>query len=112
VRSNSLSFDALMDRTTITADELQLLRKICDDSLSQEQRFALVQSVQNYIFSDAEHQVVFESIRFLFSRGQVSPAGLAVHLNNRGFPDVALEKYFPAATANPHPEDDTTKTAT
>ncbi len=89
-----------------------LLRKICDDSLSQEQRFALMQSLQNHIFSNAEHQVVFESIRFLFSRGPVSPVRLAVHLNNRGFPDISIEDYFPATTANPHPEEDTTKTAT
>src|SRR5271169_5967393 len=99
-----------MDRTTNSTEDLQLLRKICNDSLSQVQRFALLESLQNHVFSDSEHQVVFESIRFLFSRGPVSPAGLAVHLNNRGFPDVSMEKYFPAATANPRPEEDTTKT--
>ena len=100
-----------MDRTTNTADDLQLLRKICDESLSQEQRFALVQSLQNHAFSDGEHQVVFESIRFLFSRGPVSPARLAVHLNNRGFPDVSVEKYFPSAITNPHVEADAKKKA-
>ncbi len=42
-----------------------------------------------------EHQVVFESIRFLLSRGTLTAARLAVHLNNRGFPDVDMEKYFP-----------------
>jgi hypothetical protein len=93
-----------MDRTPNSADDLAILRKICDASLSQEQRSALVQSLQNYAFSDAEHQVVFESICFLFSRGPISPARLSVHLNNRGFPDISMEKYFPSATANPHLE--------
>ena len=110
-RSNSLPIDTNMDRTTNSADELRLLRKICDESMSHEKRSALIQSLQNYAFSDAEHQVVFESIRFLFPRGPISPAGLAVHLNNRGFPDVSMEKYFPAATAIRHLEADTKKKA-
>jgi hypothetical protein len=110
-RSNSLPIDTPMDRTTNSADDLAILRKICDAALSQEQRVTLLKSLQNHVFSDAEHQVVFESIRFLLSRGPVSPAGLAVHLNNRGFPDVCVEKYFPAATANPGPEEGTKKTA-
>jgi hypothetical protein len=111
VRSSSLPIDTNMDCTKHSAADLAILQKICDASLSQEKRSALVQSLQNYAFLDAEHQVVFESIRFLLSRGPVSPARLAVHLNNRGFPDVSMEKYFPATMANPHPEEDTTKTA-
>jgi hypothetical protein len=101
-----------MNRTTNSADDLAILRKICDASLPQDQRFALLESIQNYVLSNAEHQVVFESIRFLFSRGPISPARLSAHLNNRGFPDVSMEKYFPAATEYPRPQEDTTKTTT
>jgi len=101
-----------MDRPTNSAEDLAILRRICDDSLSPEQRFALLEYLHNHVFSDAEHQVVFESLRFLFSRGPVSPARLAVHLNNRGFPDVSLEKYFPTAAANPNLETDTKKKVT
>ena len=107
MRSNSLLAGTNMDRTTNSADDLAILRKICDDSLSREQRFALLESLENRAFSNAEHQVVFESIRFLFSRGLLSPARLAVHLNNRGFPDISPEQYFPAGTT----EQDATKTA-
>jgi hypothetical protein len=110
-RSSSLPVDTNMDRTTNSADDLAILRKICDASLSRENRSGLIQSLQNHAFPDAEHQVVFESIRFLFSRGPISRAGLSVHLNNRGFPEVSMEKYFPPATTNPHTEEDATKTA-
>lgn len=111
-RGISLPMGMNMSRTTNSADDLQLLREVCDDSLPQGQRLELLESLQNHVFSDAEHQVVFESIRFLFSRGPVSAARLSVHLNNRGFPDVSMDKYFPAANANPHPAHDTTKTST
>jgi hypothetical protein len=41
--------------------------------------------------------VVFESIRALFSCGDFSAVQLRVHLNNRGFPDTDVEKYFQRA---------------
>ena len=87
-----------MDHVTTSENELQLLRKLCDESALRAQRLEILQSLDGRDFQDAEHQVVFESIRFLFSRGGVSAARLALHLNNRGFPDVALEKYFPPAS--------------
>jgi len=43
---------------------------------------------------------VFGSIRALLLHDRLSNTHLAVHLNNRGFPDVDLEKYCAAALAN------------
>jgi hypothetical protein len=84
-----------MDRVSKSEDEIRLLRRLCDETASRVQRVELLRSVEGYIFLDPEHQVVFESICFLLPRGGVSAGRLAVHLNNRGFPDVEIEKYFP-----------------
>ena len=54
-------------------------------------------SLNQYTFIEPEHQVVFESIQTLFPRGPISMAQLRVHLNNRGFPDTDVEKYFQSA---------------
>lgn len=91
-----------MDRITNSADEdeLQLLHTLCDESVAREQRLELQQSLQQHVFLNLEHQVIFESICFLFSHGPISAARLALHLNNRGFPDIEMEKYFLAAIAN------------
>jgi hypothetical protein len=90
-----------MDRETQSATELQALRVLCDDAITREQRQGLMQSLADHAFIETEHQVVFESIRFLFPRGPISEAQLRVHLNNRGFPDTDVEKYFlPAPTGN------------
>jgi hypothetical protein len=101
-----------MDRITKSADELQLLRTLCDESAAGDERLELLQFLQNHVFLDLEHQVVFESIYFLFSSGPISAARLAVHLNNRGFPEVDMEKYFPAATANRARDENTNKNET
>jgi len=53
-----------------------------------------MRSLSQSAFIEPEHQVVFESIRVLFPRGPISVAQLRVHLNNRGFPDTDVEKYF------------------
>ena len=90
-----------MDRETQIADELQTLRRLCNEAAPREEREKLVQSLSQYAFLEAEHQVVFESIRSLFQRGSISEVQLRVHLNNRGFPDTDLEKYFQAAPSRP-----------
>lgn len=95
---NSLPLRAPMDRAANLDDELQTLRILCGESASRDQQLEILQLLDGRVFQDPEHQVVFESVRFLFSRGRVSAARLGVHLNNRGFPDVALEKYFPPAS--------------
>ena len=81
------------------AAELQILRTICDERVSYERRLTLLQSYSQYLFSDPEHQVVFESIHQLFAAGLTSAPRLTVHLNNRGFPDIDVDKYFPPKTA-------------
>lgn len=86
-----------MDRSTQLAAEIQALRALCDQSLSDRQRENLMTSLEAHRFLDAEYQVVFESIRALVPGGPVSAARLALHLNNRGFPDVDLDRYFQAA---------------
>jgi hypothetical protein len=88
-----------MDQETQFATELQALRVLCDEAIAREQRQRLIQSLAQRAFIEPEHQVVFESIRALFPRGPISTAQLRVHLNNRGFPDTDVEKYFLAANA-------------
>jgi hypothetical protein len=83
-----------MDREAQFAAELRDLRTLCDESTSPEERRSLIQSLNNNVFIEPEHRVVFESIRWLFQRGPISLAQLRVHLNNRGFPDTDVEKYF------------------
>jgi len=90
-----------MDSETQFATELQALRVLCDEAIAGEQRQGLMQSLAHHPFIEPEHQVVFESIRALSSRGPISMGQLRVHLNNRGFPDTDVEKYFlPAPAGN------------
>jgi hypothetical protein len=96
-RTSAGSFS--MDQETQFATELQALRVLCDEAITREQRQRLVQSLDQHAFIEPEHQVVFESIRALFQRGPISMEQLRVHLNNRGFPDTAVEKYFQLAQA-------------
>jgi hypothetical protein len=88
-----------MDREAQFAAELQALRALCDEAIAREQRQKLMQSLAQVAFIEPQHQVVFESIRALFPRGPISVAQLRVHLNNRGFPDTDVEKYFKPAAA-------------
>ncbi len=97
---NSLPLRTDADRAANPDDELQMLRILCGESTSREHQQELLQSLRDHAFRDPEHQVVFESVRFLLSRGVLSADRLAVHLNNRGFPDINLEKYFTTAPAN------------
>jgi hypothetical protein len=88
-----------MNRETKFATELQTLRVLCDEAAPREERQRLMQSLAQHVFIEPEHQVVFESICALFPRGPISTAQLRVHLNNRGFPDTDVEKYFQSAQA-------------
>jgi hypothetical protein len=88
-----------MDRETQFASEFQALRALCDEAAPREERKRLMQTLSRHVFIEPEHQVVFDSIRALFPRGRISAGQLTVHLNNRGFPDTDVEKYFQAAPA-------------
>jgi hypothetical protein len=88
-----------MDRETQFVTELQALRVLCDEAIAREQRQSLLHSLDQHAFIEPEHQVVFESIRALFQRGPILMAQLRVHLNNRGFPDTAVEQYFQPSQA-------------
>jgi hypothetical protein len=79
--------------------ELDALRSLCDEALSHEVRQDFLESLAPQSFTDPEHQVVLESIRALFPRGPLSQTTLRIHLNNRGFPDTDVEKYFQPATS-------------
>jgi hypothetical protein len=83
-----------MDRQAQSRAELQSLRALCDQATPDEERTKLMQSLSQHAFIEPEHEVVFESIRAVSSRGLMSAARLRVHLNNRGFPDTDVEKYF------------------
>ena len=88
-----------MDHEKQIAAELKALRTLCDEAIARNLRQNLIQSLDTHAFSEPEHQVVFESIQALLPRGPISEAQLRVHLNNRGFPDTDVEKYFQPATA-------------
>ena len=98
----TLGDDVRQDRTALDgvdrlALELDVLRGLCGGAGTSEQHRALSESLARYRFSEPEHQVVFESLFALSGRKKISAAVLALHLNNRGFPDLDLEKYFVAA---------------
>jgi replicative DNA helicase len=82
------------------AAEAQILGTLCNQAGTSEQRDELVKILDRYAFLEPEHQIVFASIRSLLRHDRLSNSRLAVHLNNRGFPDVDLEKYCAAALAN------------
>ena len=75
--------------------DLQILRALCDEAQPRDLRLKLLESCALRTFAEPEHQVVFESIRALFPRGPITAARLAVHLTNRGFPDVDTDEYLP-----------------
>ena len=90
-----------MDRETQLAAEVKALCALCDERIPRNLRENLIESLGPRAFKEPEHQVVFESIYALFPRGPITASQLQVHLNNRGFPDTGVEKYFsPAASQN------------
>ena len=89
-----------MDRASLLLAEGQILGTLCNQVGTSEQRNELVKILERYAFLEPEHQIVFESIRSLVLHDRLSKARLAVQLNNRGFPDVDLEKFCAAALAN------------
>ena len=89
-----------MDRVAQLTTEAQVLGTLCNREDPHDLRAELVRVLERYAFLEPEHQIVFESIRSLLLHDRLSKASLAVHLNNRGFPDVDLEKYCAAAFSN------------
>jgi hypothetical protein len=83
-----------MDREAQIETELQALRALCDEAIAREERQTIMLSLSQHAFIEPERQVVFESIRALFLRGPISVEQLRLHLNNRGFPETDVEKYF------------------
>ncbi|HLJ23630.1 MAG TPA: hypothetical protein VKT71_05940 [Candidatus Acidoferrales bacterium] len=88
-----------MDRQTQSENDFRALCALCDASRTIEDRQKLLQTLSQHAFIEPEHQVVFESIRALFPRGPIALPQLRIHLNNRGFPDTDVEKYFPPERA-------------
>jgi len=86
-----------MDRAAQLLAEVQVLGTLCNRECSSQRRMELAGILERYAFLEPEHQVVFESICHLLQHDRISAARLAVHLNNRGFPSVELEKYYSAA---------------
>jgi hypothetical protein len=88
-----------MNRAAILSAEIQILGTLCTQAGTVEQRNELAHTLDGYAFLEPEHQIVFGSIRSLLPHDRLSNSNLAVHLNNRGFPDVDLEQYCAAALA-------------
>jgi len=89
-----------MNRGAQLSAEVHVLGTLTNREDSHDLRAELVRVLEHYAFLEPEHQIVFESIRSLLLHDRLSKASLAVHLNNRGFPDVDLEKYCAAAFSN------------
>jgi hypothetical protein len=89
-----------MDRAAQLLAEVRILGTLCNREIASEFRAELVRTLKQYVFLEPEHQVVFESICSLLPQDRISSERLAVHLNNRGFPDVDLAKYSAAALAD------------
>ena len=88
-----------MDRKTQLTAEFRALCTLCDESIARKLRQNLIDSLSPRKFADPAHRVVFESICVLLPRGPITAERLIVHLNNRGFPDTDVEKYFAPATS-------------
>jgi hypothetical protein len=101
----------LMDPDKRIATDLQTLRALCDEATSRGERLAFLQSLSQRDFLEPEHQVVFESISILLQRGSISLPQLRVHLNNRGFPDIDTENYFPEARTRRRSDENPDKAA-
>jgi hypothetical protein len=89
-----------MNRVAQLTAEVQVLGTLCNRDVPHDLRAELAHVLKHYAFLEPEHQIVFESIRSLLLHDRLSKASLAVHLNNRGFPDVDLERYCEAAFSN------------
>jgi hypothetical protein len=89
-----------MNRVAQLTAEFQILGTLCNPEVPLDLRAELAHVLEHYAFLEPEHQIVFESIRSLLLHDRPSKASLAVHLNNRGFPDVDLEKYYAGAFSN------------
>jgi hypothetical protein len=89
-----------MDRPAQLLAEVQILGTLCNREIAGGDRAELMRALEHYVFLEPEHRVLFESIRSLLPHDRISPERLAVHLNNRGFPDVDLAKYSSAALAD------------
>jgi hypothetical protein len=89
-----------MDRAAVLSAEVQVIGTLCTQTGTVEQRNELAHTLDGYVFLEPEHQIVFGSVRALLLHDRIYNSNLAVHLNNRGFPDVDLEKYWAAALAN------------
>jgi hypothetical protein len=83
-----------VDRKTQLTAEFRALCTLCDETIARNLRQNLIQSLSPRKFTEPEHRIVFESICALFPRGPITAQKLIVHLNNRGFPDTDVEKYF------------------
>lgn len=99
-RRSPLHGEFPLDRAATSLAELQILGTLCNQTGAIEQRNELAQILDHYAFLEPEHQIIFGSIRFLLVHDRLSTARLAVHLNNRGFPDVDVEKYCAAGLPN------------
>ena len=89
-----------MNRVAQLSAEVHVLGTLCNPEVPLDLRAELAHVLEHYAFLEPEHQIVFESIRSLLLHDRLSKSSLAVHLNNRGFPDVDLERYCAAAFSN------------
>jgi hypothetical protein len=98
-----------VDRESQLAAEFKALCTLCDEATPRKLKENLIKSLGPRAFKEPQHQIVFESICALFPRGPITSSQLQIHLNNRGFPDTDVEKYFSSAASQSTSASDTEK---
>jgi hypothetical protein len=78
--------------------ELEILRSLCTPQLSASSRDSILHSLAHHSWQDAEHRVVYESLRRVHGS---TPAALRDELpaaaTRLGFPDTDWSRYFAAS---------------
>jgi len=72
--------------------EIRLLQFLCDATGDESARAAVTRALADYIWLDADNEILFETIRGLFARSHADILGeLPAALTRRGFPDLPWE---------------------
>ena len=83
-----------MDRQTQSANDFRALRVLCDESGAREDQQKLLQPLCTGVSSNPSAESCLNRSARYFPEGLFPRRSLRIHLNNRGFPDTDVDKYF------------------
>ena len=90
-----MSHDAQLPRPERVSLEGRILRLLCSDSLSREEKSRAINEVDKYAWCEPEHDVLFQAIRRIGAcDGRRLREELPAQLTRMGFPDVNWDQYF------------------